>query len=204
MCRLESLSSPRAGCMCSRRPPDGVGRPAPGRRDDQSLEPQRYQSGGCGRHRHSYRQLRCAVMSRAPGTRTGRLGSSTAGSTRRCFRRNPANTAPRTRRQGRRGLMWAKVVRDCLAGQPATIYDAGRVSARVSCRLGGICCLKAPTCGPRCRRCAAARSTARSVPCGAPTGRSRARARDAVVREVVELRRRGFRSSPWPTTISIR
>ena len=50
------------------------------------------------------------------------------------------------------------------------------------------------TCGPRCRRCAAARSTARSARCGGPTARSRASATsDAVVREIVELRREGFR-----------
>ena len=75
------------------------------------------------------------------------------------------------------------------------VYEGGRDRRPTSsCRRAGICCPRAATCGPRCRPCAAARSTARSARSGAPTARSRAqRGVDAVVEEIVELRRRGFR-----------
>ena len=74
----------------------------------------------------------------------------------------------------------------------STTADAS--TATRSSRRDGICCRATGTCGRRCRRCAAARSTARSARCGAPTARSRASATsNLVVREIVELRRAGFR-----------
>ena len=75
---------------------------------------------------------------------------------------------------------------------PATTADASKATR--SRRRAGICCPPIATCGARCRRCAAARSTARSARCGGPTARSRGSAGSHdVVREIVALRRKGFR-----------
>ena len=92
-------------------------------------------------------------------------------------------------------VVWGRCVEDCRDGARWPIYDGGRVEApTASCRRAGTCCRRTATCGPRCRRCAAARSTARSARCGGPTASSRGSAAvDAVVEEIVELRRRGFR-----------
>ena len=58
----------------------------------------------------------------------------------------------------------------------------------------GTCCRPTATCGARCRRSAAARSTARSARCGAPTGRSRASVRWPLsFAKSSPLRRKGFR-----------
>ena len=91
-------------------------------------------------------------------------------------------------------LMWAKVVRDCLAGQPATIYDAGRVSGEsfVSARWdllpeGAYMWASVQTvrgCPKHCSFCSVWRTDGQEP---------RSRTVAAVVREVVELRRRGFR-----------
>ena len=70
--------------------------------------------------------------------------------------------------------MWGTVIDDCAAGQPKRVYEAGRVARQaLQGRRAGTCCRTTATCGRRFRPCAAARSTARSARCGAPTDRSR-------------------------------
>jgi radical SAM superfamily enzyme YgiQ (UPF0313 family) len=91
-------------------------------------------------------------------------------------------------------ILWAEVVRDCIAGRPATIYDAGRVTGEnfVSARWdllpeGGYMWASVQTvrgCPKHCSFCSVWRTDGQEP---------RQRSVDAVVREVVELRRRGFR-----------
>jgi radical SAM superfamily enzyme YgiQ (UPF0313 family) len=91
-------------------------------------------------------------------------------------------------------IMWAEVVRDCVAGRPATIYDAGRVTGEnfVSARWdllppGGYMWASVQTvrgCPKHCSFCSVWRTDGQEP---------RQRTVDAVLREVVELRRRGFR-----------
>ena len=107
-----------------------------------------------------------AARTRAARTRSSRATASRSGR-RCCGTARPARPSPRTTAAGAR-------------------RDA-------SCPAAGTCCRRAATCGPRCRRCAAARSTARSARSGGPTASSRASARSTRAREIVELRRRGFR-----------
>ena len=78
-------------------------------------------------------------------------------------------------------------------------------AATSSCRRAGICCRPTATCGRRCRPCAAARSTARSVRCGGPTARSRASAASiAWCRKSSSCGASASASSRSPTTTSIR
>jgi hypothetical protein len=91
-------------------------------------------------------------------------------------------------------LIWKSVVRDCLAGQPARIYDGGRVSGDnfVAARWDLL---------PKERYMWASVQTVRGCPkhcsfCSVwrTDGQEpRQRAVEMVVREVVELRRRGFK-----------
>ena len=91
-------------------------------------------------------------------------------------------------------IMWAEVVRDCVAGRPATVYDAGRVTGEsfVSARWdllpeGGYMWASVQTvrgCPKHCSFCSVWRTDGQEP---------RSRTVLAVVREVVELRRRGFR-----------
>jgi hypothetical protein len=91
-------------------------------------------------------------------------------------------------------VVWAEVVRDCVAGRPATIYDAGRVGGQnfVSARWdllpdGGYMWASVQTvrgCPKHCSFCSVWRTDGQEP---------RQRTVDAVVSEVVELRRRGFR-----------
>ena len=99
------------------------------------------------------------------------------------------------RRQGRRRPRLAEGGRGLLRRHAAArLRRRARSTGSSSCRRAGTCCRRSATCGRRCRRCAAARSTARSARSGAPTARSRGSARSIrVVREIVELRRLGFR-----------
>ena len=92
-------------------------------------------------------------------------------------------------------VVWGRVIDDCAAGTPER--DLRRRPRRRRAPVEGALGPAAPriaTCGPRCRPCAAARSTARSARCGGPTARSRACAPPTrSIEEIVELRRKGFR-----------
>src|SRR5262245_25908055 len=91
-------------------------------------------------------------------------------------------------------VVWAEVVRDCLAGRPAKVYDAGRVAGTrfVSARWdllpdGGYMWASVQTvrgCPKHCSFCSVWRTDGQEP---------RSRTVAAVVREVVELRRKGFR-----------
>jgi hypothetical protein len=83
-------------------------------------------------------------------------------------------------RHGRRARRRERRRRDGVArgaarlppGSSGRDTTAGASKGTRSCPAAGTCCPSGGTCGRRCRPCAAARSTARSVPSGAPTGRS--------------------------------
>ena len=148
------------------------------------------------RHRHPHRQRAARLRNRTPGARARRLGRLRRHSRDALPGRSRASTAARMR-SSRATAIWcgSSVVDDCFAGTPAAGLR-GRTHRRraVRARRGGICCRRAATCGRRCRPCAAARSTARSARSGGPTARSRGSATSiAVVHEIVELRRLGFR-----------
>ena len=91
-------------------------------------------------------------------------------------------------------VAWAQVIRDCLAGTPSPVYDAGKVDAAsfVAARWDLL---------PPERYMWASVQTVRGCPkhcsfCSVwktDGQRPRQRAADAVVAEIVELRRRGFR-----------
>ena len=71
---------------------------------------------------------------------------------------------------------------------------AGESTHVPSLRAAGTCCQWTAICGPRCRRCAGARNTARSARSGGLTVSSRGcAAAKLVVTEIRDLRRRGFR-----------
>ena len=116
------------------------------------------------------------------GYEVGRLGAG--GRRDRDVRRHSRHVVSRRSRaktasghaivRGDGDIVWARVLEDCVDGRAAAAIR-GRPGAPAisSCRRAGICCRRAGTCGPPSRPCAAARSTARSVRCGAPTARSR-------------------------------
>jgi radical SAM superfamily enzyme YgiQ (UPF0313 family) len=91
-------------------------------------------------------------------------------------------------------IVWAEVVRDCVAGRPAGLYDAGRVTGEnfVPARWdllpdGGYMWASVQTvrgCPKHCSFCSVWRTDGQEP---------RQRSVRAVVHEVVELRRRGFR-----------
>ena len=88
------------------------------------------------------------------------------------------------RRQGRRrSRLGAGRSTTASPDAPQPLYDGGQVDGeRVRAGAMGSAAARHATCGRRCRPCAAARSTARSARCGAPTARSRGSARvDRVV-----------------------
>ena len=91
-------------------------------------------------------------------------------------------------------LIWAKVLADMRGRQPSASTKAGAVDGDQFVPARWDLLPATDTCGLRCRRCAAAPSIARSARCGAPTGSNRgSAASDAVVGEIVEFRRLGFR-----------
>jgi radical SAM superfamily enzyme YgiQ (UPF0313 family) len=91
-------------------------------------------------------------------------------------------------------LVWASVVEDCLAGRPARLYEGGRVSGErfVSARWdllpeGRYMWASVQTvrgCPKHCSFCSVWRTDGQEP---------RQREADPVIREIVELRRRGFR-----------
>jgi hypothetical protein len=91
-------------------------------------------------------------------------------------------------------IVWAEVVRDCIAGRPASVYDAGRVTGEnfISARWdllpeGGYMWASVQTvrgCPKHCSFCSVWRTDGQEP---------RQRTVNAVVREIVELRRKGFR-----------
>ena len=90
-------------------------------------------------------------------------------------------------------LVWPHGARRLRGRNAAAAYDGGRVDGDDSAGAMGPAAGRSLHVGARCRRCAAARSTARSARSGAPTGRSRGSAASTRDREIVELRRKGFR-----------
>ncbi len=77
---------------------------------------------------------------------------------------------------------------------PGSCVKAGGLTPSVSCPRVGIWCRKGSICGRRFRQFEAAQSTVLSVRSGAQMGNAlRQRAPDAVINEIVELRRKGFR-----------
>ncbi len=140
---------------------------------------------------------RCAATKSAAWRASAARGSSSAAFTRRSFPTKPHEHGARPRgRQGRRrsGLVVGR--RRLLRRHSRSAHLRRRPRRRRTVPVGalGSAAAEAATCGRRCRRCAAARSTARSARCGAPTARSRGSAASiAWSREIVELRRLGFR-----------
>ena len=129
----------------------------------------------------------------ARARRVGRLRRHS----RHAVSRRGARARRRARgRQGRRRhRLAARASRTASPAQPQRDLRR-RTHRRRSVHSGalGPAAARTATCGRRCRPSAAARSTARSARCGAPTARSRGSAASiAVVREIVELRRLGFR-----------
>ena len=90
-------------------------------------------------------------------------------------------------------MAWPLVLGDVQRGTLQSVYEAGASMPIDSSQRAGTCC-RGPLRGARSRRCGVVRSIAPSARSGAPTARSRASAHvDAVVGEIVDLRRRGFR-----------
>ena len=91
-------------------------------------------------------------------------------------------------------VVWSKVLDACVKGKPKR-STRGAGSTRTSLLpRAGTCCRRTNICGPRCRRCVVARSTALSALSGAPTGKNRRqRSFESVIEEIVQLRRKGFR-----------
>ena len=111
---------------------------------------------------------RCAATRSAGWPASAAPGSSSAASTRRCIPRRRTSSAARTR-WSRATATWSgrRSIDDCVAGAPQPVYEGGRVDGRaVPAGALGPAAARTGTCGRRCRRCAAARSTARSVRCG--------------------------------------
>ena len=141
---------------------------------------------------------RCAATRSATGRararRVRRLRRHSRDAVSRRRRTSSAARTPSSRATAM--LVWAQVARATASpARRSAIYDGGTDRRRrSSCRRAGTCCPRDATCGRRCRPCAAARSTARSARSGGPTARQpRQRDVDAVIDEIVELRRRGFR-----------
>ena len=72
--------------------------------------------------------------------------------------------------------IWPVVLDDAAAGRCSRSTRRDASTPTSSWRRGGICSPRAATCGDRCRRSAAAPSTARSARSGVPTARNRASA----------------------------
>ena len=159
------------------------------------------------RHRHPHRQRAARLRGRPPGARTRAPGSSTAAFTPRCFPTKRSSTAP-PMPSSRATAIWSgrTAVRDCFAGTPAAALRR-RPGQRRAVRVGalGSAAPRTATCGRRCRRCAAARSTVRSARSGGPTDRSRGSAAStASCRRSSSCGGSASASSRSPTTTSIR
>ena len=165
---------------------------------DETLEPLDLDDspGRRRRHRHSHGQCPARLRDRAAGARARRVGGLRRHSRHALSRRSARARRGARGRQGRRRHRLAAGRRaTAWPAQPQRIYDGGRIGGD-QLRAGalGSAARRTATCGRRCRRFAAVRSTARSARCGGPTARSRGSATsNRVVREIVELRRRGFR-----------
>ena len=103
-------------------------------------------------------------------------------------------------------VTWPLVLDDATRGTLQPIYEGGRVDAdRFVAGPVGPAARRTTTCGPRCRPCAAARSTARSARCGAPTARCRGSAAPtSSSKRSWSCAAAASASSPWPTTTSTR
>ena len=158
------------------------------RRDARAVRPRSRSQPAMSSASASTPATRCAATRSAGSRASAARLSSTAAFTRRCFptKRREHGARPRGGHRRRRSCLAnrARRLRGRRAAARSTTADASRATS--SCRRAGICCRPTATCGARCRPCAAARSTARSVRCGGPTDRSRGSAAStAVVREIV-------------------
>ena len=139
---------------------------------DETLEHLRSRSpvaaGRRRRHRHPHRQ-RAARLRRSGkhGARARRVGRLRRHPLHAVSRRGRASTAARTRwSRGDGDSIWPTVLADAPPARRSRSTRADGSKAMPSCRRAGTCCPPIDTCGARCRPCAAARSTARSVRCG--------------------------------------
>ena len=140
----------------------------------------------------------------ARGRRHGRLRRHPRHAVSRRSARARCRARRRPRRRRRRLGAACSTTAWRAASQPQ--YEGGRVAGD-QLRAGalGSAEARAATCGPRCRPCAAARSTARSARCGAPTARRRACARSTRCSpRSSSCAARASASSRSPTTTSIR
>ena len=148
----------------------------------------------------------CAATRSARKRGSGAPGWSLAAFTPRCSPKNRSSSATPT--VWSRATATASGRRRCATAATAILKISTRAAAWTpthSCRRDGTCCRRAATCGRRCRRSGAARSTARSVPCGAPTDRSRGSAASTPsCRSSSSSGGWGSSSSRSPTTTSIR
>ena len=207
-CRSASPSSRRAGCSCwpRRRPPASA---IPSIVDEtlDAFDARQRRARRRRRHRHPHRQRAARLRGRPRARASAARTSSTAASTRRCIPDEAAELGgAHAVVRGDGDLVWGRGARR-LRGRHAAAAVRGRPRRRRLVRAGalGPAAAGQATCGRRCRPCAAARSTARSARCGAPTARSRACA--ASTRSSARSSSCGgaaSASSRSPTTTSIR
>ena len=175
--------------------PAAYGRP---RITDETLEPFDFdtvQPGDVVGDRHSHRQRAARIRDRHAGAGARGDGRSTAASTPRCTRRRRTVSAARTP-SSRATATWSgrSVLDDATRGTLQPIYEAGRVDADrfVPARWellpegrymwGSVQTVRG--CPKHCSFCSVWRTDGQ---------KPRQRGVDAVVEEIVELRRRGFR-----------
>ena len=159
-----------------RRPRSNTGRPRSSTRRSSRWTSTR-SAGRRRRHRHSHGERAARVRGRQGGARARRLGGVWRHPRHAVPGRGFASRAAPTRRHRRRRSRVAAGARG-LRRRPAAARSTTAAGSRAasSCRRAGSCSRAIATCGRRCRPCAAARSTARSVRCGGPTGSGRASA----------------------------
>ncbi len=190
-------SSPRAGCMCSPRPPREYGDPRHRRRDAGSLRHRADRSRRRRRHRHPHGQRAAGLRRRAAGARARRVGG---------VRRHPRHAlpgrGPRTRRRarGRQGRRRRGLAARCWPTAPRA--SRSRSTTAGACRAATLRARRAGTCCRRDRYMWASVQTVRGLPetllvlLGVADRRPGAAAAGRWTtssQEIVELRRRGFR-----------
>ena len=177
MYRLESASSPPAGCTCWQPPPrlNTATRSLP-TRPWNLLIPARF-SRAMWSGLASIRPTFFAVFRSDGSAASAEPGWFTAASTPRFIRRRRTNWAPHMR--------WFRAMATLFGAQSWLIAPretrsefttAVALKPTGSSRLAGTWLLPRGTCGPRCKRSVAVPSTVRFVRSGAPTAKNRASA----------------------------